>query len=493
MADLIEDSVDAQYWEDHPDAGFGAGGFNSGLPHTEPEEQAWAHLIFSFVGCVTGTVVLWKMYQARNVLEIRARSAYLVMTLGACLLADLGIDVHVESVHLFGWPSNVLLTHLIYFFTIFTIESCYIWRVIRLGVSFNPRIKRKVPWVMSERLAVTSSVVVGLLSTAIPGYYYLSTDGGHHIVRFALIDLDVVWKSQVALISLQLCLLPVVWFVDDIFRISWELSVIIMLGIIDIVVIRLSETNVLTPGVKQVINSSNIGLLWTAALFGFSVVDPMRRLWMNPMARPIVVSRKSYTKVLTRRLSSLKTGPRVTSEQSLRSSFSSVEGDRMSDSEVDPRAGSTLRTEWSYDKMATVPAVAEAFRAFAWRALCQESVMFLEEVAKYESGDYSIASPLVSQFAAFNQIIKRFVADGAVDEINIGSLDRDRLMFIFKDGSSAFFGQSEEERRLIFKTAFLEIRSMLETNLLHRFLHTEGFRTIMASDTPPEPRMAGEP
>ena len=29
--------------------------------------------MFSFVGCVLGTVVLWKMYQARNVLEIRAR------------------------------------------------------------------------------------------------------------------------------------------------------------------------------------------------------------------------------------------------------------------------------------------------------------------------------------------------------------------------------------------------------------------------------------
>lgn len=35
------------------------------------------------------------------------------MTLGVCLLADLAIDVHVESVHLFGWRSNVLLTHLV--------------------------------------------------------------------------------------------------------------------------------------------------------------------------------------------------------------------------------------------------------------------------------------------------------------------------------------------------------------------------------------------
>ncbi len=35
------------------------------------------------------------------------------MTLGLCLLADLAIDVHVECVHLFNWPSNVLLTHLV--------------------------------------------------------------------------------------------------------------------------------------------------------------------------------------------------------------------------------------------------------------------------------------------------------------------------------------------------------------------------------------------
>lgn len=38
------------------------------------------------------------------------------------------------------------------------------------------------------------------------------------------------------------------------------------------VVIRMSETSVLTPGVKAFINSSNIGLLWTAALFGLRYV-----------------------------------------------------------------------------------------------------------------------------------------------------------------------------------------------------------------------------
>lgn len=59
----------------------------------------------------------------------------------------------------------------------------------------------------------------------------------------------------------------------------------------------------------------------------------------------------------------------------------------MSDSDNDlcgerTRAVSMMTANWNYDKMASVPEVAEAFRAFAWRALCQESVMFLEEVAR---------------------------------------------------------------------------------------------------------------
>ncbi|CAM9942567.1 unnamed protein product [Laminaria digitata] len=46
-----------------------------------------------------------------------------------------------------------------------------------------------------------------------------------------------------------------------------------------------------------------------------------------------------------------------------------------------------------------------------------------------------------------------------------------------------FFSLDDEERRLIFGEAFLEIRSMLECNLLHRFLHTDGFRRVQV-ETP---------
>lgn len=38
---------------------------------------------------------------------------------------------------------------------------------------------------------------------------------------------------------------------------------------------------------------------------------------------------------------------------------------------------------WNYDKIAANEAMAEAFRAFANRALCQESVWFLEEVSRW--------------------------------------------------------------------------------------------------------------
>lgn len=38
---------------------------------------------------------------------------------------------------------------------------------------------------------------------------------------------------------------------------------------------------------------------------------------------------------------------------------------------------------------------------------------------RYESGDYAVAQPGMNEFVAFNLIIKRFVADGSPEEINI--------------------------------------------------------------------------
>lgn len=43
---------------------------------------------------------------------------------------------------------------------------------------------------------------------------------------------------------------------------------------------------------------------------------------------------------------------------------------------------------WTYDKIAVDNSMAEAFRVFANRALCQESVWFLEEVSRWGHGTF---------------------------------------------------------------------------------------------------------
>lgn len=40
------------------------------------------------------------------------------------------------------------------------------------------------------------------------------------------------------------------------------------------------------------------------------------------------------------------------------------------------------RRKWTYESLAVVPGLASSFRQFAFRALCQESVIFLEEINK---------------------------------------------------------------------------------------------------------------
>ncbi|CAM9709543.1 unnamed protein product [Ascophyllum nodosum] len=445
--------------------------------------MALFHVVYSSIYLVVGVFCLLRMYKARNVLEIRSRSVYLVLTLGICLVIDFALNIHVECVHLFGWPTNIFATHMIFFFTIFTIGACYTSRVIRLGVSFSPSIKRAIPWIMSEKLLVIASLCIGVLSVLIPGHYFVETGGGDYLVDFVLTELDVVWKCQVGLVAIQLVLLPIMWVVDDIYRVSWELGIIVILGLVDVVIVRLSALEVLTPGAKEYINSSNVGLIWTSAVFGLSVVDPLRRLSFNPMARSLAAVAPAKTRgckrLTTREMLDLDTNNIAHPCPGKRGIDDDPDGimtERMDTS-------STIRSmNWSYDKMASVPKMAEAFREFAWRALCQESVMFLEEVSKYELGNYEIARPIMSQFQAFGLIVRKFVVDGSNDEINLSSRDKSKILDVYKGGTSLFFTLQEEERRLIFNDAYQEIRSMLEDNLVHRFMCTEGFREMYSTD-----------
>lgn len=49
--------------------------------------------------------------------------------------------------------------------------------------------------------------------------------------------------------------------------------------------------------------------------------------------------------------------------------------------------------KWDYELIASVPEMAETFRTFANRALCQESVCFLEEVTRCDIEYWPIRGP----------------------------------------------------------------------------------------------------
>eukprot|EP00904_Undaria_pinnatifida_P008877 jgi/Undpi1/5119/HiC_scaffold_19.g08471.m1 len=158
-----------------------------------------------------------------------------------------------------------------------------------------------------------------------------------------------------------------------------------------------------------------------------------------------------------------------------------------SDSQLDsqeslPASGSDAalprKKSWSYENLAAVPGMAAAFRAFAFRALCQESVLFLEEAKKYQHGDFSMCPPGVerSQVFAFHAMVDRFFADGAMDEINISGGDKKQILELSRSDAQKFSKLDDDHRRAVFGKAYVEIRYMLETNLLGRFMETQEFK-----------------
>ncbi|CAN0030511.1 unnamed protein product [Ectocarpus sp. 12 AP-2014] len=59
-------------------------------------------------------------------------------------------------------------------------------------------------------------------------------------------------------------------------------------------------------------------------------------------------------------------------------------------------------------------------------------------------------------------------------------MERKILMELAHKGKVLFEATTEEERRLVFARAYLEVKTMLEDNLLRRFLQTDRFKSVRA-------------
>ncbi|CAM9874362.1 unnamed protein product [Ectocarpus fasciculatus] len=137
---------------------------------------------------------------------------------------------------------------------------------------------------------------------------------------------------------------------------------------------------------------------------------------------------------------------------------------------------------WDFERLARKPLVAAAFEAYTRKALCHEWVLFLREVSRYQSGDFSEPAGLAgpSQFQAFCRINDVFIRPGSREEVSISGMERKRLMEFAHKGEASFEAGTDEERRLILARAYREVKTMLEDSLLRRFLQTDRFKSVRA-------------
>eukprot|EP00904_Undaria_pinnatifida_P008883 jgi/Undpi1/5124/HiC_scaffold_19.g08476.m1 len=359
---------------------------------------------------------------------------------GASLLGLIGLTTYLAAFALDAtFPLDVYKVFYSFYFFIFCFSVSFWLRILRLGLAYCPKYKRKLPWLMSERLLVCFSILAGLASISIP-FHEKRTAGDDPFawVYFTANQEDQLFICQVVLVVAAILLFPVVWYVDDLFRISTELLVATILQIIQ------------------------TGGNFLADKYG----DEKTKYWINkeniPFTAGIVLFSIGGSK---RGLNSEITEPDSQLER------------QNSQCEFTGELGTPHRRHWSYENLAAVPGMAAAFRAFAFRALCEESVVFLEEVSRYQNGDYSVCSPATrNQKSAFSAIVARFIADGSADEVNISWGDKKQILELSRSDAELFDTLDPEEKRTVFGDAYNEIRHVLETNLLLRFTTTQEFK-----------------
>eukprot|EP00752_Nemacystus_decipiens_P003194 g2955.t1 len=415
---------------------------------------------------------------------------------------------------------------LLYFITPALLGS-YICRALRLAVVFHPRAKKAVPWLIPERNYLRVLLVGSVAMLAVPIYY----DYNYEIWEIIPKQIDILAWISIAFAVILACIYPFIRKVDDLFNISKELALVT----VAIILLALAQKLVTDYGgvYEQRWIGENIWLLFAATVFGVSVVDPLRRLAFDPLA---ATKRNYMDRVLLARSQGRSTVRTASGKSSGRGGDSEVEsaldqggptsasaaygnGDILTSggaASSDPAGardgnrraaahggererggggeraggagaaggggggGSGQRMEvWNFERLATTPLLAAAFEDFSRKALCHESVLFLIEVSRYKDDDFasSTAQP-PSQFGAFCYITDTFIKAGSREEVNISDADKRRICDLYHKGRGSFEKLDDDERRLVFMEAYVEVRQMLEANLLRRFLNTEQFRRL---------------
>ncbi|CAM9850661.1 unnamed protein product [Scytosiphon promiscuus] len=433
-------------------------------------------LVLACGSLVVMLAVLVVFFQKRDVFEIRARSAYLTMLSGACMIASATLTVVMELVVLLDVTVGVHAFYMIYYFILVCGVCCYSSRTIRLAVLYNAGVRKTVPWLASERNHACICVFLGLASLGFPLYHkHAVGDGPFAELLFAGVSTDTLWVVTIGCQVFVVALYPLVWKTEDIFNIARELRVAAAAGLLVTVAGRLGEAYLSVAGARW-INTAVMGFVVANINFFISLWIPIRQLQLHPLeSRDPAVS-----KVLEER----KQGTAAIGEVSPASTHQ--EG-------IDTCAEGAHSGEglWTYERVVAIPEVSAAFEAFTRKALCQESLLFLKDVTKYQRMRHHRAGAAMGlgvdedeenneRHLTFNDIVTRYIIDGAPDEVNISSGDKSNIVRVYEAGRPGFDSLSPEERRFIFSPAYVEVRFVLESNLMNRFITTERFKAALA-------------
>ncbi|CAM9463438.1 unnamed protein product [Ectocarpus sp. 4 AP-2014] len=554
-------------WEQH----YGDGDIDLDLSSLAPSYTRTDKALALFrlgVGCcfiVLGTCALVRFYRSKRVLDIRSRSAHLVMVGGVAGILTMLVTVNDATTVVWDIGFDWFWVSLLLFFISPALFGSYICRALRLAVVFHPRAKRALPWLIPERNYMVVLLVASVGILAIPIYHEYTLG-----VWDAISKQTTILKIEARVLAVALaCIYPFIRNVDDLFSISTEL--IIVTATIVLITIVQEIDGQWGGSYERRWFANNISVLFMIVLFGVSIIAPLRRLASDPLA----ATRRNYTnRVLpnrtephstARRASEFSSGldcdssmicsesedettleegklgealakgktntergggsagyvaasaaigavaPRTWTDReptnssvvttatwfvsndnstggnrldAVRGGRSERRHDRGRDGGRRSRSHKQDLDMWDFERIVRTPLLAVAFEDYSKRALCHESFLFLSEVSRYQNGDFATASRASSgsscptQFSTFCYITDTFIKAGSPEEVNISDKERKLILALYHKGEELFEDVNEEERRMIFRRAYLAVKRMLEANLLLRFLNTDRFKSV---------------
>ncbi|CAM9296912.1 unnamed protein product [Choristocarpus tenellus] len=417
-----------------------------------------------------GPVVLLTLYQSRLMFDIKARSPNLLLLTGITIL----LQFMIMLLHLSAVLGTSFFSHfwcdLVVFFLNPVYVGLYISRAIRLAVVFHPRAKSALPWLIPEKNHIVVLLVVGALSTVIPIYFCSMTKENVH-------DHVAIRKHMnFAAAAVLTALYPLIRNVDDVFNISKEITAVMFLLFIVAVSSRLVDKYGNTTLGRWFGSGGLSETLASNIVFILSIIQPMRRLGLDPLGslrRSICIHFFSFSQQQI----SMTIAPAANS--AAESETPSKPSLKLSNTEFEQ--------DWNFERLVSTPLMAKTFEEFSRRALCQESVLFLRDVSRYEDDDFSMTKIQLGdrwahQFHAFSCITRVYISDDAPNEVNISSRTKEAILDHLHTGVQRFMAMPVEERRRVFQKAYKDIREIVEDNLLRRFMCTEEFERVKTED-----------